>query len=255
MQLKFIRKEIDTVEFFVSTETGKTGVSISGLGRLSGVSKQAISNRLKALSTKAVSKWLESLQGKDLTLSTNYSSSDLKARNITIVKSEVCALIITHYAFAGRLTAQLALIKFSAIGIDRWIKEIVEYEQRDPELPKQLLVAIHCEQIYQRLEKFNPRMAQMLVDDLGNSILQRALPDNPERWLGVMEIAKSMGYWIPFNYRASLGRYVAHRCADVAKEEQRLVNGQFRVCKLYPLNNSFVRGAITEYVRVKNLVG
>ena len=128
MELEFVRKEVDSVEFFVETLTGKTGISISGLGRLSGVSKQAISDLRKTLSSKAPSLWLEPLIGMDLTLTSGYSSTDPKTRNVTIIKSIACALIITHYAFAGRKTAQLALIKFNAIGIDTWIKEVVGYK-------------------------------------------------------------------------------------------------------------------------------
>ena len=255
MQLEFIRKEVDSVEFFVNTKTGLTGISISGLGRLSGVTQQAVSKLLEALTTKAASKWLKPFVGKDLTLTTNYSSPDRKTRNTKIIKSEVCARIITHYAFAGREAAQIALVKFNAIGIDCWIKEIVGYQDlANQEVPKQLQAAIDCEAIYNRLEKFNPRIAQLLVDDLANEILEKSLPNNPERLLGVMEIAQEIGYRIPNNYRGSLGKFVAHRCAGLAKVEQRLVNGQLRPCKLYPVNNSFVTGAITEYLRAKELI-
>jgi len=257
MELEFVRKEVDLVEFFVCVLTKRTGISISGLGRLCGVSKQGISDLKKALSSRAASLWLEPLVGKDLTLSSGYSSPDPKTRNVTILKSEVCALIIIHYAFSGRKIAQLALMKFSAIGIDTWIKEVVGYkdkeDSRDRSVPKQLKASMDCKEIYENLEHFNPRVAQYLVDSLVNEVIGNALPPNPERLLGVMEIAAEMGYRIPSNYRSSLGRYVAHRCASFAKEEQRLVNGLLRPCKLYPLNNPFVRGAITEYLRVKEL--
>ena len=253
-ELGFIRKEVNSVEFFVCLLTSKTGISISGLARLCGVSKQAISDLRKALSSRAASKWLNPLVGKELTLSTNYSSPDPKTRNVTIVESFACSLIITHYAFAGRETAQLALTKFNAIGIDCWIKQVVGYKDSpDRKTPKQLQAAIHCEAIYNKLEKFNPRIAQLLVDDLANEILQKSLPANPERLLGVMEIAAAMGYRVPNNYRSSLGKYVAHRCASFGKEEQRLVNGRWCWCKLYPANNSFVKGAITQYLRDKEL--
>ncbi|MGF1485618.1 MAG: hypothetical protein ACFBSE_00710, partial [Prochloraceae cyanobacterium] len=252
--MDFVRKEVDEIEFFVERQTDLSGLSVSGLARLSGVSQQGISKLLDSLTTRAASKWLKSLIGKELTLTTNYSSSDSKARNTTIIKSSVCALIVTHYAFAGRETAQLALIKFNVIGIDRWIKEVVGYKDKgDRGVPKQLQASIECRQIYENLEHFNPRVAQLLVDSRVNEVISPRQPENPERLLGVMEIAAEMGYRIPSNYRSSLGRYVAHRCASFAKEEQRLVNGLLRPCKLYPLNNAFVRGAITEYLRLKEL--
>lgn len=255
MELEYIRKEVDSVEFFVCLLTKRTGISISGLGRLCGVSKQAISDLRKALSSRAASEWLEPLVGIDLTLARGYSSPDPKTRNVTILKSLACALIITHYAFTGRKTAQLSLVKFNAIGIDTWIKQVVGYnDKNEPTFPKQLKAAVDCRQIYENLEHFNPRVAQLLVDNYVNEIITNALPPNPERLLGVMEISAELGYRIPNNYRSSLGRYVAHRCQDLAKEEQRLVNGQLRFCKLYPLNNSFVRGAITEYARAKELI-
>jgi hypothetical protein len=55
MARMILRIERDGIEFFIDTETGKTGISISGLARLCGVSPQAIwivLQRLEALTNK-----------------------------------------------------------------------------------------------------------------------------------------------------------------------------------------------------------
>jgi hypothetical protein len=59
MARMILRIERDGIEFFINTETGKTGISISGLARLCGVSHVAIIKlleRVEALVTKNVSK-------------------------------------------------------------------------------------------------------------------------------------------------------------------------------------------------------
>jgi hypothetical protein len=116
-------REVDGVEFFVNTQTRETGMSVSGLARLCGVSQQAVSKLLKVVTTKPPSKWLESLAGKGLTLTTKISSGHQKLRKATIVKSFACAAIIQHYAYLGSEIAQFSLAKFSAMGIEAWICE------------------------------------------------------------------------------------------------------------------------------------
>jgi hypothetical protein len=81
-----LRIERDGIEFFVNTKTGKTGISISGLARLCGVSPQAlwsllqrleelIANRQKSVSTKNASKSPKGNPSKAKTVSTKNQKS------------------------------------------------------------------------------------------------------------------------------------------------------------------------------------
>lgn len=65
-----VRVVKDDVEFFTVAATGESGMSVSGLAILCGVSKQSVSKLLNNLSTKSPSKWLDSFTGRDLNLST-----------------------------------------------------------------------------------------------------------------------------------------------------------------------------------------
>lgn len=62
-----------TTEFYTVEDTGESGMSQSGLAVLCGVSQQAIAQLENTLTSKAPSKWLESLVGQDLTLTSNDS--------------------------------------------------------------------------------------------------------------------------------------------------------------------------------------
>ena len=64
-----IRIEENGVEYFTVERTGESGISITGIAKLSGVSKQAVSTLVKNLSTCAPSKWLAPFVGKELDLS------------------------------------------------------------------------------------------------------------------------------------------------------------------------------------------
>jgi hypothetical protein len=117
----------DGVEFFTVLETGESGMSVSGLARLCGVSKQAMSKLLKSLSTKTPSEWLEPLTDKDLDLSQNGHKNGAKVR---VLSAETCASVLAHYAFSGNKTAAFSMQKFNRMGIDLWIQSITGWSQR-----------------------------------------------------------------------------------------------------------------------------
>ena len=60
-----IRREESGVEYFTVQVTGESGLSVSGIARLCGVSQQAISLLIENLTSKSPSEWLDSFVGKD----------------------------------------------------------------------------------------------------------------------------------------------------------------------------------------------
>ena len=124
--MNIIRRIDDGVEFFTVESTGESGMSVSGLARLCGVSQQAVSKLTKSVTTKNAPKRLKSFEGKELTLTTNNAY-----RNTTVYTAEYCAAVIKHYAFEGREEAEFALEKFTTDGINLWIQSITGWNQSD----------------------------------------------------------------------------------------------------------------------------
>lgn len=136
--------ELNSIQYFTVEATGESGMSISGLARCAGVSKQAISNLIQGLSIKSPSAILDSFTGmslEDLTLSTNSSY-----HNVTVLKDTLCAAILTHYAQAGRIESAISLGAFAAVGIRVYIQSITGWKQLEtnnqPKLPTTYLEAL-----------------------------------------------------------------------------------------------------------------
>lgn len=128
-----IRCEQDGVEFFTVQATGESGMSLSGLARLCGVTPDATSKLLKSVPTSSCPKFLKDLQSEDfgdLTLSTGSSY-----KNITIVKDKVCAYILEWYAFESQRTndtARYSYRQFAKTGVRIWIQGITGWQQSQP---------------------------------------------------------------------------------------------------------------------------
>lgn len=103
------RVENNGVEYY-TLKSGESGMSLSGLGRLCGVSKQAGSKHLGG-------------NQKDWNLDCGKVSSSTKRVNsrVVIVKDTTCAEVIAYYAQQGRTEAIRSLIGFAAIGIRSFI--------------------------------------------------------------------------------------------------------------------------------------
>lgn len=125
-----VRVVKDDVEFFTVAATGESGMSVSGLAILCGVSKQSVSKLLNNLSTKSPSKWLDPFTGRDLNLSTEGIK---KGGKVQILKASVCSAVVRHYAFSGNETAQFSLTKFSDEGMTGWIQDITGWKKRQPD--------------------------------------------------------------------------------------------------------------------------
>ena len=123
----------DDVEFFTIDATGESGMSETGLARLCGVSKQAISQFFQnMLSSNLGQNGLEPLQRKDLWCQAKGLSASEKSKisNLYIIRSEVCARVIKHYAFDARHKTEIALISyqnFATLGITSWIQQVTDW--------------------------------------------------------------------------------------------------------------------------------
>jgi|GEM_PF-2414412 hypothetical protein len=126
--------EPQTTEFYTIAGTGESGMSQSGLAILCGVSQPAIAGLENTLISKAPSRWLESLVGKDLTLISSKVDPDLTVNgklvgNLRIYKASACARIIQHYAFQGNDVAQYSLNQFTELGVSTWIQSITGWQK------------------------------------------------------------------------------------------------------------------------------
>ena len=123
----------DELEFYTVNATGESGMSLSALAKLAGVSKQALSKLEKTLSTKAPSHYLQSHAAQDFTLSTSERNilivDGRDAGNLTIYKAEYCGAVIAHYAMKGNQTAFGSMAKFCSMGITKWIQGITGWSK------------------------------------------------------------------------------------------------------------------------------
>jgi predicted transcriptional regulator len=123
----------DDVEFFTIDATGESGMSESGLARLCGVTKQAVSLFLRDMvSSKLSSNQLEPLQKKDLWCQARGLSASEKSKisNLYVVRAGICAKVIKHYAFDSRYKTEKALFAyqtFAELGINTWIQQVTEW--------------------------------------------------------------------------------------------------------------------------------
>ncbi|AFY92865.1 hypothetical protein [Chamaesiphon minutus] len=146
-----IRSEENGIELFTIQTTGESGMSQTGLAILSGVTKQAISTLLKGLkpSNQRLSESLQAWTDKDLSLSSNTIK---QGGSVQVLKSEFCAAVIQHYAFAGNKTAQFSLMKFAGMGIDKWIQQQTGWDSTLSNLQHILLLAQNALEQHQQLE-------------------------------------------------------------------------------------------------------
>ena len=123
----------DDVEFFTIDATGESGMSETGLARLCGVSKQAISQFFQnMLSSNLGQNGLEPLRRKDLWCQARGLNTEEKSKisNLYIVRAEVCARVIKHYAFDARHKTETALVSyqnFATLGITSWIQQVTDW--------------------------------------------------------------------------------------------------------------------------------
>jgi hypothetical protein len=125
--MNIIITEKEGVEFFTVLLTGKSGMSISGLGRLCNVDEKSIRDLLKKISVRSsrLSKCLQHLQGRDFEFGLRGD------KNARLVCSDFCASILEYYAFESRRKTEEALFahrKFAKMGIEAWIQGITGWQ-------------------------------------------------------------------------------------------------------------------------------
>lgn len=128
---------VDGIEFYVSASGKETGVSVSGLTRLCGLeSVNTMRTLLKSLdghsgyTSKQPPQQLEALRGK--VFSRLLKGEQEGSKDVEVVYSGAAAEIIAYYAYESRSankTAKFSLKKFTQIGIDTWIKQVVGYAE------------------------------------------------------------------------------------------------------------------------------
>ncbi|MGB3207891.1 MAG: hypothetical protein WBB28_23145 [Crinalium sp.] len=126
--MNIIRQELDGAEFFTVEATGESGMSYSGLAILCGLHKDTISSLLQNLSLGKAPKRLQYLLDKDLHLSEKFIK---RGGKVKILRSNVCAAIIKHYAFEGHEKAEFALDRFNSSGIETWIQNITGWKHQE----------------------------------------------------------------------------------------------------------------------------
>lgn len=123
--MSILRYEENGIEFFTLEATGESGISHRGLALLCGVSHTAINHLVKNLETKQPPKRLQSFAGKDLHLETNKRK---QGGVVKILRANLCAAIIKHYALEGNETAEYSMDKFLSLGINTWIQGITGWQ-------------------------------------------------------------------------------------------------------------------------------
>jgi len=111
-----IRVEIEGVEYYTA-RSGESGMSLSGLARCCGVTRQAISKHLN-------------VKQKDWKLDVGRVSVATKRGDsfVVVVKDTICAETILDYAKEGRQEAIQSVLGFAAIGIRTFIQKMTGYE-------------------------------------------------------------------------------------------------------------------------------
>ena len=140
MTIQMVQKEVDGIEFYVSTDGTQSGMSESGLARLCGVDRSSIRHLLQKIKLGGVDKIgieaLKALSGKDLYMRTEADN------NAQVIPADICATVIEYYAFESKAandTAKFSFRKFASKGMDLWIKEITGYQKDQIPESKEIL--------------------------------------------------------------------------------------------------------------------
>ena len=170
---QIIRVEQDGVEFFTVEETGESGMSYSGLAKLSGVDKSTVGRLVDNLLRDQAPKRLQPWIGKELHLLQEYTK---RGGKVKILRSDFCTATVKHYAFEGSEVAEYSLDKFADAGMLTWIQAITGWQPQERKALTQWQTA--------RLEG---KEARRELTDAIKSYIERhpELSDNNRKWLYV----------------------------------------------------------------------
>lgn len=141
MTVQMVQAEIDGIEFYVSIDGTQSGMSISGLARLCGISRPSLQDLLQKIQLdegagKKTPAPLKAISGKDLHMRTDADN------NAQVIPADICASVIEYYAFESKAandTAKFSFRKFASKGMDLWIKEITGYQKNQIPESKEIL--------------------------------------------------------------------------------------------------------------------
>jgi hypothetical protein len=112
------------VEFYISNDGSRSGISQVGLARLCGVTEASIRNLIGSSRSGSTSKALQSFEG-DV-----FHTELVSEQQAKIITTEAATEIIFYYAFDSRAvneTAKFSAMKFAKQGMHNWIKEISKF--------------------------------------------------------------------------------------------------------------------------------
>lgn len=220
---------VNDIEFYVSEDLNVSGVSISGLARLSGVHMTSISNlvaRLDNPSIKSVPKELEPFVGKVFTPMTT------GINGAKIINSKTAARIIRYYAYESKQACnQLAkdsYDKFAEIGIDTWIKHVVGLTKEENNQSKVIELLSTLINKVDKLEKVTTEYKQIR----GNTSvifpnLDRMLEELKEQELKALPSGSqlSLSQWL-LTKGMMLDRSAKHRLSLLVSETYKTTTGK-----------------------------
>lgn len=124
---------VDGIEFYVAPN-GESGMSVSGLARLCGQPRTTIQGRLAKIRCREKQESrAETHENTGNSAADSGAFLDVRAaQNAKVVKDDVCAEIVEHYAFDSQFESETALFsyrKFAKMGIRSWIHQVTGYAQ------------------------------------------------------------------------------------------------------------------------------
>jgi hypothetical protein len=133
--MSILRVEQDQIEFFTFEATGLSGMSETGLSRLVGVSQQSVHDLIQNIITGlARSKCFKPFVGNNFILQAQVAINGKKVF-VSIIPAHICGVIINYYAFISNHkteTAYYSSLKFTEMGIERWIQGITGWRSPIP---------------------------------------------------------------------------------------------------------------------------
>lgn len=230
--IQMVQKEVDGIEFYVSTDGKQSGMSESGLARMSGVDRSSIHNLLQRLGAggadKKVPETLKAIWGKTLYLPTGAD------KNAQVIPADICAAVVEYYAFESKAcndVARFSFRKFASKGISSWIKEVTGYEEDKIPESKEILSILkevlsevgELKQISKEYKNLRGRSVQVfpaLDKTLEEFAVEgECLPEeNPQNY--------TLTEWIQLSKRGiSLDNSTKHRLALLVSETYKSVTG------------------------------
>jgi hypothetical protein len=236
--MSFTRVEQNGVEFYTINETGESGMSLIGLSRLCNINDKSLAGLLKnSVRGLTRSKRLKVLENKEINLGVK------GPHGASVIRAEVCAIMIGYYAFESRhktQEAQYAFEKFAYMGMEAWIQKITGWnpDKAKPLTPEEAVKYIN--------ENLKPGLIASAVDVEGvleiiknagftgtalriyfyleMKTLQEQEPDITEicadlaiapevfkKWLPKIQNRSNVGHWIKLSGRRGPERIIQER--------------------------------------------